>query len=100
MSEEKKTQWTSQSDIQGRLRLLRYGLVVVVILTFLITTLFPWAIVETIEGWSNMEGADFGFWLVRGLVATVVVAIVSVIIYYVYREILKRTIGEEGEEEE
>ena len=115
MSEEPRMQWISQSDTDARLRLLRYGLIVAVIAIFLITWLVPFVFLQS---WTNelSNTADVAratnpdvpevdkFQITEslgwGLLAGVVSAVVGVVIYFGYREILKRTVSEgEGEEE-
>ncbi len=108
MSEEKKGQWLSASDIEGRLRLLRYGLIVAVIVIFLVTWLAPYIIVSPLQ--SQLVAAanearktnpdvpqvdEFTITdsLVWGIAAGVVTAVIAVIVYFVYREILKRTVS-------
>lgn len=84
----------SQSDIAGRLRLLRYGLVVLVVVTFLISLLAPFF---ALRGLGYLEAApsitDF---LGTALLITVVVAVLSVVVYFVYRAVLQRTVGGES----
>jgi nitrate reductase gamma subunit len=77
-----------QSDIQGRLRLFRYGLVVITVVTFVLGIVYPWAALRSV-GISQPMTSYLSF----ALIATIVVAIVMVIIYFVYAEILKRTIS-------
>ena len=80
----------SQTDIQGRLRLLRYGLIVLVVVTFLVALLIPFAAVRPFAAAANqpVQIGDFFGW---ALLATVVVAVLSVIVYFVYQNILQRT---------
>ena len=108
MSQESKGQWLSQSDMEGRLRLLRYGLIVAVIVIFLITWLVPYVFLSSFTG-ELAKAADvaretnpdvpqvqqfgLGDSLLWGLAAGVVTAIIAVIVYFVYREILKRTVA-------
>jgi hypothetical protein len=78
----------SQTDIQGRLRLLRYGLVVMVIVTFLVSLLAPAVSLSFVSG---LPGApqltDF---LDEAILFTVVVAILAVIVYSVYAYMLTK----------
>lgn len=69
-----------QSDVEGRLRLLRYGLIVLVIVTFIVTLLSP-----VVAGLPL--GSDF---LGTAILFSVVVAVISVGIYFGYRSILQR----------
>jgi len=88
----------SQTDIQGRLRLLRYGLIVLVIVTFIVALLAPYAAVVPVANQANQAApgsvtppqiTDF---LGTALLYAVVVAVLAVIVYFVYQNILQRTI--------
>ncbi len=81
----------SQSDIAARLRLLRYGLIVLVVTTFLVAFLSPWAFLQGL-GYVDAQPALTEF-LPNALIATVVVAVLAAIIYVVYSNILKRSMG-------
>jgi Na+/proline symporter len=88
----------AQSDIQGRLRLLRYGLIVLVVVTFLIAWLVPYAqlapaIQSLNEANPGLNANVPGLFdnLGQALIITVVVAILAVVIYFVYQNILQRT---------
>lgn len=80
----------AQTDLQGRLRLLRYGLVVLVIVTFLVSLLAPYAAVRPYAdaAGQTVQITDF---LGTALLYTVVVAVLAVIVYFVYQNILQRT---------
>ncbi len=80
----------SQTDTQGRLRLLRYGLVVLVIVTFLVALLAPYAAVRPYADatGSSIQITDF---LGTAVLYAVVVAVLAVIVYFVYQNILQRT---------
>lgn len=82
----------SQTDLQGRLRLLRYGLVVLVIVTFLVALLAPYAAVRPVKDalGQSVQIADF---LGTALLYAVVVAILAVIVYFVYQNILRRSMS-------
>ena len=94
-----------QSDVQGRLRLLRYGLIVVVVVTFLVAWLAPYAFVTSVkpEGqdrtFADASGAKVGIdeFLVEALIATLVVAVIAVVIYFAYSYVLKRTLAKSSE---
>jgi len=81
----------SSTDIQGRLRLLRYGLIVLVVVTFLVSLLAPYVAVrpyvEAAGGVSSIT--DF---LGTALLYTVVVAVIAVAVYFGYQNILQRTV--------
>lgn len=82
----------NQSDIQGRLRLLRYGLIVLVVVTFLVSLLAPFVAVRPYAdaAGQSVQITDF---LGNALIYTVIVAVIAVIIYFVYQNILKRTVS-------
>lgn len=79
-----------QSDIKGRLNLLRYGLVVLVVVTFFVALLVPFASLRNIEGVTIPPITDF---LDEALIASVIVGIFAVIIYFGYSRLLQRTVG-------
>ncbi|MBI1256958.1 MAG: hypothetical protein GC204_05765 [Chloroflexi bacterium] len=88
----------AQSDIQARLRLLRYGLIVLVVVTFLVAWLVPYA--QLAPAIRSLNDANPGLNAVvpglfdnlgQALLITVVVAVLSVVIYFVYQNILQRT---------
>ncbi len=88
----------AQSDMQGRLRLLRYGLIVVVVITFLIGWLVPYAqlapaIQSLNEANPGLNAPVPGLFdnLGQALLITVVVAVLAVVVYFVYQNILQRT---------
>jgi uncharacterized protein HemY len=79
-----------QSDIKGRLNLLRYGLVVLVVVTFFVALLVPFASLRNIEGVTLPPITDF---LDEALIATVIVAILAVVVYFAYSWLLRRTVA-------
>jgi|1185.fasta_scaffold1177108_2 hypothetical protein len=88
----------TQTDLQGRLRLLRYGLIVLVIVAFLISWLVPYA--QMAPAIQSLNAANPGLNapvpgmfdnLGQALLITVVVAVLAVIIYFIYQNILERT---------
>lgn len=88
----------SQTDLQGRLRLLRYGLIVLVVVTFLIAWLVPYAQVAPAirslnEANPGLNATVPGLFdnLGWALLATIIVAVLAIIIYLVYQNILQRT---------
>jgi multisubunit Na+/H+ antiporter MnhB subunit len=90
----------SQSDIQGRLRLLRYGLIVVVVLAFFISLLGPYAVAAPWANEFNQLAVAQGIepkvvsitdWFGFAVGITVGVAIAAVIIYFAYRAFLTRS---------
>jgi len=87
------------SDVEGRLRLFRYGLIVVTVVAFLVSLLAPWASFRNL-GIEGLETPPITQFLGTAVIITVVVAVISVILYFVYAEILKRTVGEQNKEAE
>jgi hypothetical protein len=79
-----------QSDIQGRLRLLRYGLIVLVVVTFFIALIAPYAAVRNVVAATGGSVA-IGDFLGTALLYTIGVAIFSVVVYLVYQNVLERT---------
>ena len=81
----------SQSDIQGRLRLLRYGLIVLVVVTFLVSLLAPYVAVRPYAdaAGQSVQMTDF---LGTAVLYTIVVAVLAVIVYFVYQNFLQRTV--------
>ena len=78
-----------QSDIQGRLNLFRYGLVVIVVVTFIVALLAPFASLRNIEGVTPPPITDF---LDEAIIASIVVAVLAVVIYFAYSWFLKRSV--------
>ncbi|HEX2907264.1 MAG TPA: hypothetical protein VHO69_10420 [Phototrophicaceae bacterium] len=74
-----------QSDVQGRLRLLRYGLIVIVVVTFLVSLLAPFAALR------NVAGTPITDFLGTAILFTLIVAIVAVIVYFGYHYLLTKT---------
>lgn len=78
-----------QSDVQGRLRLFRYGIVVVTI-TALVTTWFaPVALTAQL----GEAGLSIGEAFMPALIVSVITAIIGVVAYFAYAQVLQRTIG-------
>lgn len=82
----------TQQDVPARLRLLRYGLVVVTITTFLVSFIAQFATLSVIPG-----GPGVGSMLGTALLFTVVVAVISAAIYFGYGMLLKNTVGKSAE---
>jgi hypothetical protein len=68
-----------RSDIQGRLRLFRYGLIVVVVVTFLVSLFAPVAALRDVPTASPVS--DF---LGTAIMFTVIVAIIAIVTYCAY----------------
>jgi riboflavin transporter FmnP len=88
-----------QSDIGARLRLFRYGLVVITVVTFVLGLVYPWVALRGVEGLADSELPSITSYLPFALLATVVVAVAMVVIYFVYAEVLKRTVGKDAASE-
>jgi hypothetical protein len=80
----------AQSDIAGRLRLLRYGLIVLVVVTFFVALLAPYAAVKP---YADAAGSaiSIGDFLGTALLYTVGVGVFAVVVYLVYQNVLDRT---------
>ena len=78
-----------QSDIQGRLNLLRYGLVVVVVVAFLVALLVPFASLRNIQGVAPPPITDF---IDEAIIASIIVGILAVIVYFAYSWFLQRSV--------
>lgn len=77
-----------QSDVQGRLNLFRYGIVVVTVTAFIVSLASP--IVLT----ANMSPSlGFGDVLMPSIMITVITAIIGAIAYFAYAQFLKNTVG-------
>lgn len=84
------------TDVEGRLRLFRYGLIVIVVVTFLVSLLSPYVITSAYatelrtvaEGVPEITIATF---LVNALITTVIVGVLLGVVYFIYRSYLKRS---------
>lgn len=88
------------TDIQGRLRLFRYGLVVIVAVTFLISLFAPYVVTSAyatelnkVADVANVAPIDItvATFLGQALIATVIVAVLMVAAYMAYRSYLLRS---------
>lgn len=77
----------TQSDIAGRLSLLRYGLIVVVITTFVVSLLSQ---IRVYTGIPAEFAPGMGSYITTALIYTVVVGVISVAIYFGYSYLLNR----------
>jgi hypothetical protein len=85
-------------DYEGRLRLFRYGLVVILIVTFLVSLLAPYAItapyasqvVNPVAQQNNVAPINIGVttFLSQALIITIIVGVILAVIYYFYRRYL------------
>lgn len=73
------------SDVQGRLRLLRYGLMVVVVMTFVVTLTYPVVVGQGFIGVTQF--------LLTAILYTAAVAVICIGVYFAYRLLLMRTMG-------
>ena len=78
-----------QSDVQGRLRLFRYGIVVVIVTAFVASLLSPIVITAGLPVQLGVMDA-----MMPALIVTVITAVIGVVAYFAYAQVLKRTIGE------
>ncbi|MCB9451407.1 MAG: hypothetical protein H6672_08195 [Anaerolineaceae bacterium] len=90
---------TKPSDIQARLRLFRYGLVVIVAVTFLISLLAPYAALRFVNtgGVAVPPITDF---LGTAILYTIIVSVVAILAYYAYRYVLKNTTNKDHMQEQ
>ena len=79
-----------RTDIQARLRLFRYGLVVAVVVTFLVSLLAPLAALNGIKG-AGVAAPPLTDFLGTAVMFTIVVAIVAVVAYAVYHYTLTKS---------
>jgi hypothetical protein len=87
------------TDIEGRLRLFRYGLIVIVVVTFLISLFAPYVVTSAYATELNKVAVAQGStpisitiatFLTQALITTAVVAVLMVVVYFVYRMVLTR----------
>lgn len=80
-----------QSDVQGRLRLFRYGIIVVTITAFLASYFSPIMITAP---FGEPDSINYTEALMPALIVTVIAAVIGVVAYFAYAQVLKRTVGE------
>lgn len=68
-------------NIEGRLRLLRYGLIVVTITAFLVSFLTHWGVMTRVP---EFAAEGIGASITWSLIVGVVVAVISVAVYFGY----------------
>ena len=82
-------------DLEGRLRLFRYGLVVLVVITFLVSLFAPYsyitAYLRPAAATGSVDSPPLTQFLGQALIYTVVVAILAVVVYFAYRYWLERS---------
>ncbi len=81
-----------QSDIQGRLRLLRYGLIVVVVLTFFVVLLAPYAWATNYLEPADSAQIQIGDFLTQALIATAIAVVLALVVYVVYHYLLTKSL--------
>ena len=79
-----------RSDLQARLRLFRYGLIVVVIVTFLISLLAPAVALNGVSS-AGLPAPAITDFLGNAILFTVIVAIIAVVAYSVYHYVLTKS---------
>ncbi len=85
------------SDIKARLRLLRYGLVVVVVVTFLVSLLSPYVSLGFLRE-ANINPPPITDFLGTALLLTVIVGVIAVVVYFVYQRVLTQTMAKSGDQ--
>ncbi len=78
----------NQSDVQGRLRLFRYGVIAVVIFTFAVTLFALYSFTSTYlrpvsEAGINVP-IDIGTFLGQAITATIIALVIGIIAYVAY----------------
>jgi membrane-anchored glycerophosphoryl diester phosphodiesterase (GDPDase) len=80
-----------QTDIGGRLRLFRYGLIVVVVVTFMVSLLAPYFALRGV-GQAGVSAPPLTDFLGTAVLFTIVVAIVAAVAYVAYHYALTKTL--------
>ena len=80
-----------QSDIQARLRLFRYGVLVIIVLTFFVTLLAPFAWVNSYFAPTDNVNPQIGDFLGQAVIATIIAAVISIVAYVAYHYLLTKT---------
>jgi len=81
----------NQSDFPARLRLFRYGLIVVVVVTFLVSLAAPLVSLNGVITSAGLPALGIGDFLGNAILMTVIVAIVAVVAYFGYHYFLTKT---------
>ena len=87
-----------QSDVQGRLNLFRYGVVVVTVTAFVVSFAAPMVLTASFADVGEGFNLGFGDLLMPVLIITVITAVIGIAAYFAYAQLLKRTIGEASAE--
>lgn len=77
-----------QSDVQGRLNLFRYGIVVVTVTAFVVSLVAPMILTANLPG-----SIGIGEMLMPSLIITVITAVIGAVAYFAYAQFLKSTVG-------
>lgn len=80
-----------QTDVESRLRLFRYGLIVIVVVTFLVSLLAPYFALRGV-GQAGVNPPPLTDFLGTAVVFTIIVAIVAVVAYFAYHYALTKTL--------
>ena len=90
-----------RTDVEGRLRLFRYGLIVIVVVTFLVSLLAPYVVTSAyatelnkVAVAANVDPVDITIttFFSQALITTVIVAVLMAVAYFLYRSyLLKNT---------
>lgn len=78
-----------QSNVQGRLNLFRYGVVVVIVTAFVASLAAPIVLTADLGEFS----LGFGDVLMPSLIITGITAVIGIVSYMAYAQLLKRTVG-------
>lgn len=88
------------TDVKGRLALFRYGLVVVVVITFIVSVAVPFVFLQPYL--NELQAVDdqvavpgIAEVLPVSLIATVIVAVLALAAYFAYAQFLKRTVSDD-----
>ncbi|MBK8137478.1 MAG: hypothetical protein IPK52_16955 [Chloroflexi bacterium] len=73
-------------DVEGRLRFFRYGIVVIVVVTFVVGSFVPMMFLAS-------SGYGTGQLFVMGLVTALIVGVAMGLVYFGYRYLLMRNAG-------
>lgn len=77
-----------QSDLQGRLNLFRYGILVVTITAFVVSLVSPIVLTANLT-----PSLGFGDVLMPSIIITVITGVIGVVAYLAYAQFLKSTLG-------
>lgn len=91
--------WIKQTDVQARLNLFRYGLIVINIVAFVAVLLAPWAVFFGTDLIPDADKPSILIGLRPALLVGAITLVITLVSYFVYREILKRTVGKNTESE-